>query len=149
MDKYEVLALLVLSLSLLPIGYLVFWIVRIVWSPGVPPLAPVDSESWICNERQLTITFRKGLRPEQKAIDEIKSNIDHYEAMVAARIRDTEGTDADFRTGLRLEGISFPVDDDEQGEYDFSISYISEDGSDMVLDAYFRDGEIQEIVAGD
>lgn len=149
MDKYEMLAVLVLSLFLIPVGYLVFWVVRIMRSQRLPPSPPVDNEPWTYNGDQLTITYRSGSRPDQGAIDEIKDNINRYEAMIAERVRETEGSDVDFTSGVRLAGISFPIWDDEQGEYDFSISYEADDGSDMVFDAYFKDGRVLEVAAAD
>jgi hypothetical protein len=149
MDRYEWMAIAVLSLFLIPIGYVVRWVVVIIRSPKLPPLPPFETEAWNHKGQQLTITFRKGARPDQKVIDEIENNIDRYEGLIASHVAETEGNQTDFRKGLRLEGVSFPLYEDEQAEYDFSLNYVADDNSDMVFEAYFKDGKIEEVATGD
>ncbi|MFA5204128.1 MAG: hypothetical protein WC708_06950 [Lentisphaeria bacterium] len=147
MDKYEILALLVLSLFLIPIGYVVYVIISIIRSPKLE-MPQLEFEPWEVGEQQLTITYRKGARPDQNIIDEIKSNIKKYDELIAEHAKETEGC-KDFKAGLSLSGISFPLDDEERGEYDFRIDYEFDDKSDMVLEAYFKNGKVQKIISGD
>jgi len=149
MDKYEMFALFVLSLFLIPLGYVAFVIVSIFRSPKLPATPPVDGESWIHGNQQLEIIYRKGARPEQKIIDEIKNDINRYEEMIAAYIKATEENLTKFNAGLIMTDISFPIYDSEQGEYDFSINYSFENNSDMMLEACIKDGKVQSVSVGD
>jgi len=147
MDIYEILAVLVLSLFLIPIGYVVLWVVSIIRSPKMPPLPPVESEPLTLGELTLTITYRKGARPAQSVIDGIKGNIAQYEAMISAHVQQTEEYQDDFKAGIKLEGISFPVYDDET-DYDFCFEYGFGDNSDMFLEVYFKDGKVHPMGGG-
>lgn len=147
MDKYEILALLVLSLFLIPIAYVVYVIISIIRSPKLE-MSPLEIEPWKVGDQQLTITYRKGARPDQDIIEEIRSNFKKYEELIAEHAKEAEGCQ-DFKAGLSLSGISFPFDDEEQGEYDFSIDYEFDDKSDMLLEAYFKNGKVQKILSGD
>lgn len=149
MDRYEWMAIAVLSLFLIPIGYVIRWVVAIIRSPKLPPLPPFQTEPWNHKGQQLTITYRKGARPDQKVIDEIENNIDRYEGLIASHVKEAEGNQTDFRKGLRLEGVSFPLYEDEQTAYDFSLVYEADDNSDMFLEAQFKDGKVKEVTAGD
>lgn len=150
MDSYEKMAILVLSLFLIPVGYVVFWIVSIIRSPKLPLLPPMECESFVRGEQKLTISYKKGSRPDQGIIDGIKSNIAQYEAMIRAYVKKTEGqADVDFEDGMKLEGISFPIYDDELSEYDFSFDYGYGDYSDMSVEVYFKDGKVQSLESGD
>ena len=97
----------------------------------------------------MAIIYRKGARPDQRLIDEIKSNVKRYEEMIAAYVKETEEYQEEFKRGLILDSIAFPVCDDELDEYDFSIGYKEGGGSDMFFEAYFKDGKVQSVSAGD
>ncbi|MFA6291001.1 MAG: hypothetical protein WC637_04425 [Victivallales bacterium] len=149
MNKYEILAVLVLSLFLIPIGYVVYVIISIIRSPKLQ-IPPIENEPWTYGGQQLTISYRKGARPDQKIIDEVKDNINQYEKLIAEYAEETEGYKKnEFKTGLSLSGISYPLNDEEKEEYDFSIDYQFEDNSDMVLEAYIKNGKVLRILSGD
>lgn len=147
MGKYEILMILVMSLFLIPLGYIVYVIISIIRSPKII-IPPIDNESWTYGDHKLTITYRKGARPDQNIIDEIKNNIKRYEEIIAEHAKKTEECN-DFKAGLSLSGISFPLDDEERGEYDFSIDYQFEDNSDMFIEAYIKNGKVLRILSGD
>jgi len=147
MSKYEILSLLVLSLFLIPIGYVLYVIISIFRNPKLE-MSPIEYESWIYGDRKLTISYRKGARPDKLLIEEIKSNIKKYEEQIAEYAKETEGCQ-DFNAGLSLSGISFPLEDEEQKDYDFTIDYEFDYNSDMVLEAYIKNGKVQNILSGD
>jgi hypothetical protein len=149
MDRYEWMAIALLSLFLIPIGYVIRWVVAIIRSPKLPPTPPIETEPWTYGGQELAIIYRKGARPDQHLIDEIKSNVKRYEEMIAAYVKETEEYQEEFKRGLILDSITFPICDDEFDEFDFSIGYKDAGGSDMSFEAYFKDGRVQSLSAGD
>ena len=136
-------------LAMIPIGYVICWIVSIIRNPKKSPLPRLEHEQWTYNSQKLTITYRKGTRPKQNIIDDIKNNIARYEAMILTRINETGEYKEEIKVGLVLDGISFPVYDDEQDEYDFSVDYNLGTDGESFLAAYFKNGKIESLTAGD
>ena len=150
METWTIIGYLVLALLLLvPVGYVIAWGVSISRRPKLPPLPPLETEQWTHKGQQLTITYRKGARPDQKVLDDITGSIERYQGMIVEYVRETEEYNEEFKAGLSFTGISFPVDDDEQGEYDFSVDYEAQDGSDIFFSATIKDGKVKSLSAGD
>lgn len=150
METWTIVGYLTLAaLLLVPAGYAIAWGISVIRTPRLPPMPALDTESWQNRGRPLTMTYRKGNRPDQGLIDDITRDIERYEELVVDYINRTGEYIQEFKDGISLTGISFPICDDEQDQYDFSIDYTAEDGSDMFLTAYMKDGKVQSLSAGD
>jgi hypothetical protein len=149
MDRYELMALAVLSLFLIPIGYVVYWIISIIRSPKLPPMPEIGTESWEHAGQMLTIVYRKDSPPERGYLDQIKRRADDYHALVLAHIDQTGEYKEDTRDGIILEGMSFPLDEDERADFDFSLDYRFEGDTETFLEAYFKNEKVKSLSAGD
>lgn len=141
---YVVLAAIILFI----VGCVIAWLISCYQHSKLPKTPPVETEPWIYQGKELYILYKKGERPAQSILDDITKNIDRYHAMVLDKINTTGEYKEDTKRGISIESISFPVCDDED-DYDFSVDYDFADNPETFLCAYFKNGKVQSLLAGD
>lgn len=109
----------------------------------------IESEVWKYGDKELSILYKIGRKPAQNIIDEITSNIATYEKMVQNYNNDTTKFKKHNMDEFLLEGISFPVAEGENVEFDFSIDFVNTKNLDFFLVAYIKDGKVKKLIPGD
>lgn len=149
MDRYELLAIAVLSLFLIPIGYIVSWVISAVRSKSSGPPPMIASEEWNHGDSTIEVLYPQDKRPADQVLSEIKAHLNQYVEMVFTRIRETGEYLQDIKSGISLETLTFPLYDDEQEDFDFSLDFKFDGETETFLSAYFKNGKVDMLSAGD
>lgn len=112
-------------------------------------IPPVEEEILKLGEQELTIIYKKNYRPSQGLIDSIKQDIPKLEILVLDHIKQSGRYLRETKNGLKLEGISFPVFEEEKGAYDFSLDFCITCDESKSLVATFKNGSIQKLMLGE
>jgi len=136
---------------IVPGYFLILFTIIAIWiffnrAKKIREIPPVEEERRKFGEKELTIIYNKSNRPSQDLIDSIKQEIPKLQALVLDHIKQTGRYARETKNGIQLEGISFPVFEEEKGVYDFSLDFCIICDESRSLVATFKNGSIQKLL---